>query len=43
MATASAYPENSVGIFSGKYLFTKLVAKHTTNHTQTVGSQKIRI
>jgi len=24
---ASAYLENSFGIFSGKYLFTKLVAK----------------
>ena len=33
---ASAYPENSFGIFSGKYLFTKLVAAHATNHTQKV-------
>ena len=34
---ASAYPENSFGISSGKYLFTKLVANHATNHTPNVG------
>ena len=33
---ASAHPENSFGIFSGKYLFTKLVAAHATNHTPNV-------
>ena len=33
---ASAYPENSLGIFYGKYLFTKLVADHATNHKQNV-------
>jgi hypothetical protein len=33
---ASAYLENSFGIFSGKYLFTKLVAAHATNHTPNV-------
>ncbi len=33
---ASAYPENSFGIFSGKYLFTKLVAAQATNHTPNV-------
>lgn len=37
---ASAHPENSFGIFSGKYLFTKLVAAHATNHTQNVVANK---
>lgn len=32
----SATHENSFGISSGKYLFTKLVANHATNHTQHV-------
>ncbi|MGK0449056.1 MAG: hypothetical protein ACJA2M_002859 [Polaribacter sp.] len=34
---ASAYLENSVGIFSSPYLFTNLVANHATNHTHHVG------
>ena len=33
---ASAHHENSFGISSGKYLFTKLVANHATNHTPNV-------
>ena len=33
---ASAHLENSFGIFSGKYLFTKLGANHATNHTPNV-------
>ncbi len=31
---ASVYPENSEGIFSGKYLFTKLVAETPTRGGQ---------
>ncbi len=33
---ASAYLENSFGIFSRSFLFTKLVANHATNHTPNV-------
>lgn len=34
---------NSCGISSGKYLFTKLVATHATNHTPTVGTNMKKI
>jgi len=36
---ACAYLENSFGIFSYNYLFTKLVANHATNHTPNVGNK----